>query len=170
MLQQIQDNKKHVWNIAINIINMRFSKTYLFEMLEHIRKRRAREIMKIRLKKNWKSWMWDQALPGNMRRKFYNKTKKLRNHLNVKLWKLQKNEYIFWVCWNRIVKCKTNTIFWELLIYLLYNDPKIAYLYIGQGNCLLRWPSFFCTTREHCRAQSIISWCEDLPIHRPAKF
>ena len=38
-----------------------------------------RKMMKSRLTKSWKSWIWDKYLPENMKWKFGNKTKKRRN-------------------------------------------------------------------------------------------
>ena len=47
--------------------------------VEQICKRRAPENNEDPFKKYWKSWIWDQYLPENMKQKFGNKTKKLRN-------------------------------------------------------------------------------------------
>ena len=38
-----------------------------------------RQMMKIRLNKSRKSWIWDQYLPETMKSKIGNKTEKLRN-------------------------------------------------------------------------------------------
>ena len=48
------------------VINLEILETYLFD---NFRKGGHRK-MKIRLTKSWKSWMWDQYLPENMKLKF----------------------------------------------------------------------------------------------------
>ena len=56
-----------------------------FDKFEHFGEDAARKMMKTRLNKSWKSWIWDQDLPENMKWFFGNNTKKLRNQEPKKL-------------------------------------------------------------------------------------
>ena len=55
-------------------------------MLEQIWKKRAPKNDEYPFQQSRKSWMWDQYLPENMKRKLSDETKKLRNFFSFQ-WK-----------------------------------------------------------------------------------